>query len=146
MVCDLTLEKATILPVETRLLDYYWPFVVNYIQDALEHSDGEVSLGSIYADIANQKKQLWVIKHRNEYLAGIVTDLITYEDNGLKVGQILFAGGKDHHLWDHFTETVGEWFKENGCHKIEIVGRMGWKRLYEKKGFKPAYLILRKDL
>ena len=139
------LEKATIIPVEIGLLDYYWPHVVSYIQDALEHTDQEISLESILSDIANQTRQLWIIKHGNEYLAGIITEIEEY-DTGLKVGQVTFAGGRDHDLWDHFTDLVGEWFKEQGCQKIEIIGRLGWKRLYEKRGFKPKYLIMRKDL
>lgn len=139
------LGKSTIIPVETRLLDYYWPHVVSYIEDALEHTDQETSLGSILSDIANQKRQLWIVKHNGEYLAGIITQIEEYF-SGLKVGQITFAGGRNHELWDHFTDIVGKWFKEQDCDKIEIIGRMGWKRLYQKRGFEPKYLIMRKDL
>lgn len=141
----LSLDKATILPISSRDLDFYWPLVSEYIESALEHTDGEISLEDIHSDIANLDRQLWVIKHQSEYIASIVTQIYSYK-NGFKIGEITIAGGRDHKLWDHFTDVVGEWFKEQGCKFIDIIGRPGWQRLYRDRGFKTAYVQLRKPL
>jgi len=138
-------NKALILPVSTQDVDLYWSFVSQYIESALEHTDGEISLKDIRSDIANQNRQLWVIKYQGEYIAAVITRVFTHNE-GLKIGEITFAGGKDHDLWDHFADVVGEWFKNQNCKFIDIVGRPGWQRLYKKRGFKPKYLILRKSL
>lgn len=138
-------DKATIIPVSTRDVDLYWPSVSQYIESATEHTDGEISLQDIHSDIANQDRQLWVIKYQGEYIAAVVTKIYTYDED-LKIGEITFAGGKDHVLWDHFADVVGEWFRNQDCKFIDIVGRPGWKKLYEKRGFRPKYLVLRKSL
>lgn len=141
-----SLDKAVILPIQTEDLDYYKDFVVSCIKRALEHTDGEISLESVLSDIANHKRQLWVIKYQNDYIAAVVTLIYTHESTGTKIGEVTIAGGRDHHLWDHFTDVVGRWFKSQGCHFIDIIGRPGWQKLYHKRGFRTAYVQLRKDL
>ena len=138
-------DKATILPINADDLDFYADIVSEYISRALEHTDNEISLKDILSDIANQKRQLWIIKHNNRYIAAIVTQIYSY-NTGVKIGEITLAGGKDHYLWDHFTDVVGEWFKSQGCSLIDIIGRPGWQRLYRDRGFKTAYVQLRKKL
>ncbi len=140
------LGKAIILPVQNQDICHYEKIAIPFIQDALEHTDGELSLEAILSDIANRKRQLWIVKHNDEYIAAVVTVIYTTE-TGLKVGEITLAGGKDHHLWDFFPAVVGSWFKEQGCKFIDIVaGRTGWIRKYRDEGFSVRYTILRKGL
>jgi len=138
--------KAVILPIQAEDLDLYWPFVIEYISSALEHTDGEITLSEIHAAIANQTRQLWIIKHNSEYIAAIVTQIYSYDGSNLKIGEVTMAGGSQHDIWDHFTDVVGEWFKEQGCKFIDIIGRPGWQRLYRDRGFRTAYVQLRKEL
>lgn len=140
------LGKAVILPVDADDLDFYWGYVSEFLSSALEHTDGEISLKDIRTDIANRERQLWIIKHDDCYIAAIVTQIYSYPSTGMKIGEITVAGGRDHNLWDHFTDVVGEWFKGQGCRFIDIVGRPGWQRLYKDRGFKTAYVHLRKKL
>jgi hypothetical protein len=119
--------------------------VQNYIQDALEHSDYEISLDDIQSDIANQMRQLWIIKKDDLCLAAIVTRVFKTLDDRT-IGRIEFAGGSKHKLWDHFVDFVSHWFLEQGCQFIDIAGRKGWRKLYEKRGFKECLVILRKEL
>lgn len=137
--------KATILPIHINDVDFYMPFVQEYIKSALEHTDGEISFENVLSGIANQERQLWVIKYDGQYIAALVTQIYSYPTN-VKIGEITIAGGKDHALWDHFVDVVGKWFKEQKCDFIDIIGRPGWQRLYKKRGFKTAYVNLRKPL
>lgn len=139
------LDKAAIFSVQPEDLDYYWPIAVDWIQDALEHTDGETTIDRIRSDIANLQNHLWIIKFEDQYLAAIVT-LIRIHYSGMKTGEIIFAGGKDHEKWDHFEALVGQYFKSEGCKYIDIIGRQGWKRLYEKKGYSAKYLVMRREL
>lgn len=139
------LGKAVILPINPNDLDFYWNVVSEYIESALEHTDNEIGLHDIQSDIANRERQLWIIKHDDRYIAAIVTQIYSY-NSGIKIGEITIAGGKDHHLWDHFTDVVGKWFQDQGCKFIDIIGRPGWQRLYKDRGFKTAYVQLRKKL
>jgi hypothetical protein len=140
------LDKATILPIQSDDICHYEEFAIPFILDALEHTDGESSLSAILSDIANRKRQLWLVKADNLYIAAVVTMFYTTE-TGFKIGEITLAGGRDHHLWDHFPDVVGEWFKAQGCKFIDIVaGRGGWEKLYRDRGFSKRYIILRKGL
>ena len=139
-------DKAVILPVDPVDLDYYWPFVSEYISSALEHTDGEISLQDIHSAIANHNRQLWVIKDQSQYIAAVVTQIYSYDGSGVKIGEVTLAGGRDHARWDHFTDLVGEWFQEQGCKFIDIIGRPGWQRIYKDRGFRTAYVQLRKEL
>lgn len=138
-------DKATILPIEVDLLDHYWPIVVSFLQSAMEHTDNEIPLSEIRSNIVTQKRQLWVIKHHDSYIAAIVTQIYDF-NNGLRIGEITIAGGSNHKVWDHFTDVVGNWFKDEGCKFVDIIGRPGWQRLYKDRGFRTAYVQLRKEL
>lgn len=137
--------KAIILPIKAEDVDYYWPLVSSFLESALEHTDGEIGLQDIRSDIANHDRQLWVIKNDDVYIAAVVTQIYSY-NSGKKIGEVTMAGGSRHDLWDHFTDVVGEWFKDQGCQFIDIIGRPGWQRLYKERGFRLAYVQLRKNL
>ena len=137
------IDKAVILPISTRDLDFYWHFVSEYIERALEHADW-VSLESIQSDIENHTRQLWVIKDNGRYIAAVVTRIHEYPE--IKIGEISLAGGEFHTRWDHFVDVIGEWFKGHGCAEMSIIGRAGWERLYRKRGFKVHAIELRRNL
>lgn len=138
-------DKATILPIQPEDVDHYLDFAIPCIQSALEHTDDETRLSDILSDIDNQAKQLWIIKDQGEYLAAIITEIYTTQ-SGFKIGEIFGAGGKNHEKWDHFVDVVGEWFKAQGCDTMQIIGRPGWKKLYEPRGFVHKYTVLRRKL
>jgi len=143
---DNSLLKATILPVQPEDVDHYAPYAVKFIQQALEQTDGETSLESILSDIGTQERQLWIVKDHDRYIAALVTQIYSHNHTNYKIGEITIAGGEDHHLWDHFVDLVGDWFKSQGCISMDIVGRQGWHRLYKNRGFKIKYQILRRHL
>jgi hypothetical protein len=139
------LDKAVILPIDTGEVALYWPFVQEYIQDAVERSEGEVSADSIFTDIVNHLRQLWVIKYEGQYIAAVVTR-IYQTDTGIKIGEITMAGGSNHKVWDHFADVMAAWFSSQGCKYQDIIGRQGWFKLYEKRGFRIAYQQIRRNL
>ncbi len=139
------LDKAIINPVLSEDINHYVDVACKFISLALSNTDGETELTDIIKDIKNNDRQLWVVKRDNDYIAAIVTMIYTTQ-SGLKVGEITLAGGSEHDSWDHFPDGVGEWFKLHGCKYIDIIGRKGWERLYSKRGFRNAYIQLRKEL
>lgn len=139
------LDKSVIMPVQDTEICFYSEIAIPFIQLALERTDGETSLESILSDIANRTRQLWVIKDQDEYIAAVVTMIYTTQ-TGFKIGEVSFAGGRDQEKWDHFVDVVGQWFKEQGCKFIDIIGRPGWHRLYEKRGFTLLNVQLRRGL
>lgn len=139
------LDKAVILSVPDDQICFYSEIALPFIKLALERTDGETSLDDILSDIANRKRQLWVIKDQDNYIAAVVT-MIYKTQSGFGIGEISYAGGSMQEKWDHFPAVIGAWFKEKGCKFIDIIGRPGWGRLHEKNGFKTINIQLRKAL
>lgn len=139
------LGKDTVIPVDPVLLDEYWPFIIQFIESALEHTDQEISSDCIRSDIANHKRQLWVLKNNSKYTAAVVTQIIT-TPTGFKIGEISFAGALDIKNNAHIIEIVGNWFKSIGCRYMDVVGRPAFVRLFKDNGFRPIYYQIRRDL
>lgn len=137
--------KAEILTVRPDEIGQYETIALPFIVSALEHSDGETSTGHILSDIATQQRQLWIIKSNGEFIGAIVTQIYTTQ-TGQKIGEVTLAAGRDYHLWDHFIDVVSCWFKEKGCHSVQVVGRGGWERMLKGSGFKKKYTIFKRAL
>lgn len=139
------LDKATIIPIEAAAICHYEEIAIPFIKKALEQTENENTLDGILSDIANHKRQLFLIKSENEFIAGVVTQVFQTE-SGMTIGEITMAGGRDYHLWDHFTDSIGVWFKAKGCQKMQVIGRAAWEKLLSPKGFVKQYTILRREL
>ncbi len=138
-------DKAEICPIQSRDIGQYEQIAVPFILSALEHTDGEISLRQVLSDIANQQRQLWLIKYDGEFIAGVVSEMYTTE-TGIKIGEVTLTGGRDYHLWDHFIEVISAWFKDMGCHYTQVVGRAAWVKKLKNNGFETKYVILRRGL
>lgn len=138
-------DKAEICPIQSCDIGQYEKIAVPFILSALEHTDGEVSLKLVLSDIATQQRQLWLVKTEVEFIAAVVSQMYTTEA-GMKIGEVTLAGGRDFHLWDHFPSVLAEWFKSQGCHAFQVIGRHAWVRKLKSDGFTHRYTILRKDL
>jgi hypothetical protein len=141
---DMSLS-VSIYPVKTLDLPVIWPCVSGFIEKALDETDGEFSLDDIYLSLVEQKRALWVVIDDAECIAAVTTRIEEYP-SGLNIAVIDFAGGRNFKAWSMFTDYISPFYKEMGCDKLEIAGRLGWLRLHTDKGFKIRYYVMRKDL
>lgn len=141
------LDKAVIISVPDTEVCNYQEIALPFLKLALESSDQRFTAESLLDDTKNRIRQLWIVKdvQSDQYIAAVITMVYT-SNSGDKIGEISFAGGKDHAKWDHFTDSVGTWFKSIGCNFIDIVGRPGWQRLYKDRGFHLNLVQMRKSL
>ena len=138
------LGKAVILPIQPDEICHYREIALPFIKKALEQTDHELTVQEILSDIADHKRQLWLIKADGEFIAGVVTQIYSYPS--LKIGEITLASGEDYEAWNHYTDLIEPWFKEKGCEIVQVVGRRGWVRHLKDKGFTERYTIMRKGL
>lgn len=72
----------------------------------------------------------------------IVTEIKLFPQ--MKVCRIWLAGGDMDELVNVMLPDVEAWAKENGCARVEIAGRKGWKRALPD--YREPYAVLQKEL
>lgn len=138
-------DKAEIFPIPCAEIGQYQNFVIPLIKSALEHTDGETDYRHILSGIATQKRQLWLIRDKGEFIGMVVTQMYK-TPTGQKIGEITLASGVNYDRWNHFIDVVGFWFKDMGCACVQVIGRGGWEKMLKNKGFTKRYTVLRRAI
>lgn len=95
-----------------------------------EKSGGHWTAEFLKEQLLAGKLHLWlVLKGGEEILAALVTDINPYP-NGLRTCMVTVIVGKNPGAWIGLESTLSDWAKENGCTKMEVIGRPGWKRVF----------------
>ncbi len=138
-------DKAEILPIQSSDIGQYQSFVIPLIKSALEHTDGETDFRHILSGIATQKRQLWLIRDKGNFIGMVITQMYKTQ-TGQKIGEVTLAAGTDYERWNHFIDVVGCWFKHMGCVCVQVIGRGAWEKVLKNNGFTKRYTVLRRGL
>ena len=112
----------SVLSVEPKYIDKFWPLCDFMIAEALKYSGG-------FADAKDIK------------------DLLKKDE-----AQMFLVFGSDEeelkrHLWgDKIVNTVTKFAKLNGCKKLSFWVRPGWSKVSKKWGWKAKHIQMEKDL
>ena len=106
------------------------------IARAIEHQDTH-TLGDVAKAIIEGHAQHWRGRKSE-----IVTEIRSYPL--AKICRIWLAGGDMDELVNQMLPDVEAWAKANGCSRMEVVGRKGWKRVL--KDYREPYAVLTKEL
>ena len=109
---------------------------LSQVARAIEYQDTH-SLGDVARAIIDGEAQHW----RGER-SEIITEIKSFPM--MKVCRVWLAGGDMTELVDVMLPDVEAWAKENGCARVEIVGRKGWKRALPN--YREPYAVLHKEL
>lgn len=116
-----------------------WLQVLPYVRNLIEKvSGGRMTEMSLYRDIVNGDCQLWIVFDKNDnnkFVAFVITRLAQYEK--IKLLSIDHLGGEKLDEWmKPMYELIERWAREvAGAEGIEVYGRPGWERLFEKIGY-----------
>lgn len=89
---------------------------------ALKHAGGTHTAEDVAVEILQGRAQLWCGRE-----SVIVTELIAYPR--LKACRIWLASGDMAELTKEMLPDVEAWASSEGCGRMEIVGRKGWRRV-----------------
>lgn len=107
------------------------------LRRALAHQDTH-SLESVLGAVERGAAQAWCGERST-----IITEIL---DLPLKrVCRIWLAGGDMHELVNEMLPNVEAWAKDNGCARVEIIGRAGWKRVLPEYN-EPPQTVLHKEI
>lgn len=110
----------------------------DWIEAALEYSEGTHLFEDIVAGVMEGRMQLWPAPE-----GCLVTEIITYPRK--KVLNVFLGGGDMDQLID-MHDALSEWGRMQGCDAATINGRPGWQRVYKSRGWKPIHTCLSKEL
>jgi hypothetical protein len=108
-----------------------------WIQSALDKGGNTHDFIDVVEGVLGGKMQLW---HGEKGCA--VTELVVYPKK--KVLHVFLAGGNLEQITDMHDDAV-KWAKAQGCQGMTIAGRLGWKKILDKYGWKEQFVTLSKE-
>lgn len=109
-----------------------------------EKSGGHWTADWLFSSIKAGEQDLWVIVRGNEEIvAALVTDITPYR-NGLRTCMVTIIVGSEPRSWIGLRTELEDWARNRGCDKIEMIGRIGWKRIIPD--WKPTAIFFEKAL
>ena len=137
------MSDSVLVGVTSDKIEAAWPHVVDLIQRACERSRGRHTAEGFKKRLLDRDQQLWLSWNEGvEALA--VSEIITWNDTGLKSCRLVIATGKSRRNWARFHELIGEWAKSQGCTILEAAPRPGWER--ELPTFRKTHVFLERAL
>lgn len=136
--------EVLLAPIE--IVEDLWPQVVDHIDSALKHSNGEYLSNDILDLIISRQIHLWCVVDGKEIVAAYTTQLRIYPQ--LKTLLVLTIGGSGLFKWGRLVEdSLYQFAKLQNCSILEVYGRKGWGRLLARQAdFKQQYIVLTKEI
>ena len=114
-----------------------------------DRSRGRLSADQTLAELHAGDMQLWLVVENLGFRgdetikAAVLTDIKPYS-SGLRVCTIWLVVGEAARSWIALRHEIEDWAREQGCRAVEIVGRVGWKRLLPD--YEPYAVVYEKKL
>lgn len=145
MITDID-KRITVSVANPKSIPMLWPLVSPQIEMAIEHSNKELTLESIYERLESTEMILLTVMEEGNVMA-----VLTLEKNHYPSGKITLnvttTGGADMHLWlDKALGLCESIADQQGCDEIYIIGRAGWSRVLKDKGFDTVHTVLSKKV
>ena len=134
----------TITLVPSNHLHSLWFDVRDYLEPAVERSNGRWNLESLYAAIKDEYQHLWLAFDKDKNIDGVgTTEFIEYPCGMMLAVQFLGGSKFNNWCWD-MMERFNSWATDNGCQGIEVTGRAGFGKWLEQDGYKRCFTVFEK--
>ena len=122
-----------------------WPRVHPMLKKATDITNGRADVWEIFDALISGEAQLWIVFDDKTPIAAITTKVKQY--NGFKALFIDFVGGSKMNEWLKDVLVILKRFaKDNECDQLEGYGRIGWKKVLSKFGWKPEFYSYKMEL
>ena len=133
--------------VHAAFVHTVWDAVAELLEPAVERSNGRMNMATLRRSIEARDKQLWLAHVDGDVIAAWVTQVNEYPD--VRVCEMLFGGGRlgEIQMWlDLGLNSVEGSARDKGCGLIELVGRPGWRRELERRGYRHSHVVMEKSV
>ena len=104
-----------------------WGEVEPLLDRACAYSGGAFSTESVRALVDTGVMRIIAYK-TNERISSLVVVTITQASTGLRLFEILLASGEGMRDWLNFEDTIKNYAKQFGCHRMRAITREGMQR------------------
>jgi len=122
--------------VDPQHVGKIWFRVRGLVAAALKRGSGETTIEEVEKELATGLMLLWLGMDGPTIISAGVTQLTT---DG--VCTLVAYGGRRE---DHLMETIESYARDEGCKKVRVIGREGWKRVL--KQYRQPYIVLEKSI
>ena len=115
-----------------------WPAVTDYVQNALEYTDGRYELEDVLEMIKDGGFLLW-IAFDGEHIKGcVITHMMQYPRK--KFLGCPFVTGDEFASWKQpMFEMLQKFARDNDCEGLEATARLGWSRVFKDDGYEAMW-------
>ena len=136
--------NCTLHPIPYWDISDIWQEIEPFIVKVLNKMEDTTPIENIKNDLLKRARQLWLIKS-NGVIKAVGTTAI--QDHGKqRTGILTYVSGEDIREWINAIDEIADYFKAMKCDKFSIIGRRGWKKIIERRGFKEKKTIFERGL
>ena len=146
----LTRVGVDVMPIKKDEVDKYWGLLKLMVIQGLRHSGDLMTEADLKEDIKQGFMQLFImfgsLDGYESKVFGVFVTRITDHAQKRQCEVVLLAGKDREHWEDQVTLTIEELAKANGCDRIAILARPGWKKLGDRHGYKMKNIEFVKEI
>lgn len=131
-----------LLCVAPHLIDNIYPMVEKMIDDGYAVGD-EFVPGDLLHKLHDGHACLWIAVEPNGAIVAAMISEIILRRSG-KALRMTSASGIRMREWKHLCAEIEEYAKREGCVKVFLGGRFGWRRVLD--GYRPVRVTLEKRI
>lgn len=140
----MSLPDRKLINFDAAQLDVVWPEVAPMLAAALECGDGEIDLSQLRMMVAN-RQALLILVMEGDRIAGVgAVEFIQYPN--YRVANFIATGGKQMMISRQEVDQVRAFMREMGASKMQGFCPDSVARLWERRGARKAYNLMRWDL
>lgn len=132
------------IPVPPAKVGKAWPFIAEWVSDALARGNADQSLEDVRQQLDRGGMQLWLAW--DDRPRGVcITELIDSARG--RACNIVIVAGERFGAWAHLEADIARWAREDwGCVRLSLVGRKGWTRRLAGAGWTETAVTLEKKI
>ena len=130
-----------VIPVEPIGVEIFWDNIKPLVKKAVTYSGGRHTVNSTKYLLKQGMMDLFIVfKTIKDIEAIIVTQKSVYPAKTMMT--VVLCGGKNMNKWaGEGIKTIMEHAKQNDCTGVEVMGRPGWRKIFNKHvKYKESYV------
>ena len=138
-------DRASIAFVGSDVIDEVWQGCLPLLMRLRDRDENRRTPEEWRELIECGQRQLWVAITGGRIVALALTSI----ELGRNLRRLVIRGvaGEDMESWlGPGLHAIEAWARAEGCNDVEINGRPGWRRALWRLGYRPAFVISRKEL